>query len=213
MIRSGRRVALDQVQRIAVEIARAIEPGLLVEIDDVDDEGVAFPVATRIAHPPVDMTLGMFFVHVRVANRVDVLVKKGHLIPALHDLKRVRHVRDARNAGQVTLGFGVGRLAVLVVLLLLQQRRGRVRDFVALNHTFASGNTKPRAVVLNIPCGGVDDLPDALDVRLAVGGFRRRIPRESCGRSLARLDLWRGEEDERRDRRGNHEPDEPVCHP
>src|ERR1041384_114842 len=36
---------LDQVQCIAVEVAGAIEPGILVEIDDVDHQRVAFPAA------------------------------------------------------------------------------------------------------------------------------------------------------------------------
>ena len=51
VIAVGRRVALDDVQRVAVEVAGAIEPGLIVEVDHVDDQRVAFPAAARIAHP------------------------------------------------------------------------------------------------------------------------------------------------------------------
>ena len=50
--------ALDHVQLRAVEIAGAIEPGLVVEVRDVDDQRVAFPVAARIAEP--ELVVGDF---------------------------------------------------------------------------------------------------------------------------------------------------------
>ena len=40
MVGAGARVALDDVQVLTVEIARAIEPRLIGEVDDVDDEVV-----------------------------------------------------------------------------------------------------------------------------------------------------------------------------
>ena len=50
----GQRVALDDVQRVAVEVAGAIEPGPVVELDQVDDERVSFPMAARVAQPPLE---------------------------------------------------------------------------------------------------------------------------------------------------------------
>src|SRR4249920_677048 len=51
VIRSRRGVALDDMQRIAVKITGSIEPGLIVEVGDVDDERVAVPSAAGVAHP------------------------------------------------------------------------------------------------------------------------------------------------------------------
>src|SRR5262249_11132358 len=45
--RPGAREALDQMQALA----RSLEIGLRTEVRHVDDEGVAFPVAARIAVP------------------------------------------------------------------------------------------------------------------------------------------------------------------
>ena len=45
--------ALDQVQRIAVKIAGAVEPAAIVEIGHVDDQSVAVPPSDRVAHPRI----------------------------------------------------------------------------------------------------------------------------------------------------------------
>src|SRR5262245_51770333 len=46
-VRAPRRVALDDVEIFAVEVAGPVEPGLIVEGPDVDDERVAVPPADR----------------------------------------------------------------------------------------------------------------------------------------------------------------------
>ena len=45
VIPAERRIAFDDVQRVAVEVPRAIEPGLIREVHDVNDERVARPSA------------------------------------------------------------------------------------------------------------------------------------------------------------------------
>ena len=62
------RVALDDVQRVAVIIARAIEPGLIVETGHVDDQRVAFPAAVRPSHPGVDRDSAFVFMWIDAAG-------------------------------------------------------------------------------------------------------------------------------------------------
>src|SRR5689334_14354182 len=54
-IRAGPRVALDDMQRVAVEVPRTVEPRLVVESLCVDDERLAFPAANRLPHPRVEL--------------------------------------------------------------------------------------------------------------------------------------------------------------
>src|SRR5262249_57787221 len=51
MTQIGARVAFDHVQLIAVRNALAIEPGLVIESNRVDDKNVAVPMGDRITHP------------------------------------------------------------------------------------------------------------------------------------------------------------------
>src|SRR6185503_19924772 len=56
-VRRDGRIAFDDVERIAVEVARAVEPGLVIEVRDVDDQRVAFPAPRRPSHPRVARAL------------------------------------------------------------------------------------------------------------------------------------------------------------
>src|SRR2546425_8083044 len=97
VIRIDQRVAFRDVERIAVEIAGPVEPGLVVEMDHVDHERVALPAAARISEPPLDLAGRM-----RVANgkdvpdRVHVLVQDRELVRLLNNLEREGHVRNPR---------------------------------------------------------------------------------------------------------------------
>ena len=51
------RVPLDEFQRVAVEVARRVEPRLFVVVGHLDDERVAFPAAARIAHPRLEASV------------------------------------------------------------------------------------------------------------------------------------------------------------
>ena len=50
----AQRVALDHLQRLAVEVAGHVEPRAVVVVRDVDDQRVAFPAPARVAHPEID---------------------------------------------------------------------------------------------------------------------------------------------------------------
>src|SRR2546421_1313224 len=122
-------------------------------------------------------------VHVDEADHAGVLVQDGDLVGLLHDAERIRHVGETRHARQNALVLRIERLAVLEVLLLLRERLGAVGNLVPLDHATACGNTEARAVILQVPGGGVQHLPDALQVGLALaragwrvgsrGGLRR----------------------------------------
>src|SRR6185436_12507528 len=114
-------------------------------------------------------------VHEDVADGVVELVEDVDLVLRLQDLKRKRHVGDARDARQVALRFRIRGRAVRVVLLLLRQRLRPVRDLVPLDNPLACGHAERRAVILDVPGGGARHLPEAGDVRLAVRGLRRRV--------------------------------------
>ena len=191
-------------------VARAIEPGLFAEVDAVDDESVAVPAPARVAHPPVDVPLGMrVAVHVDLANRVVVLVEDVDLVRLLHDLERERHEGDARHAGEETSRFRIERRALLRVLPLLRERFRFVRNLVAGHHAAAGGHAKARAVIQKIPRGGIEHLPDALNIRLTVGQLRRRVRR----RVRRRLRARRGREDvyDHEEREGR-EGTQPMSH-
>jgi hypothetical protein len=80
----------------------------------------------------------------------------------LNDSKRMRHIRDAGDTREMALDFRVECLAILEVLLLPGERRWLVRDLVPLDHAFPGRYAQPRAVILNVPSGCVEDLPNAL---------------------------------------------------
>src|SRR5262245_59451964 len=156
-----RRVPLDDVQGLAVKVARTIEPRLIREVHDVDDQRIAIKARPRVSHEPFDGTLRMrIAVHVGKANRAQILVEKGDLVALLHDLKRVRHVRDPRDPGQKTFALRIERGAILEILLPLLERRGLVGDRAALDNAAAGRHAEARVVIFEIPCGCVEDLPD-----------------------------------------------------
>src|SRR5262245_52783670 len=87
-VRTGRRITLDYVQRLAREIPCPIEPGVAVESGDVHNERVALPAAVRPAHPEID---GRFLVVLQLddAGRVAVPEHHENLVRHLHELKRI----------------------------------------------------------------------------------------------------------------------------
>src|SRR5262245_7857352 len=94
----------------------------------------------------------------------------------------MRQVGDARHPRQKAFVDGIARVAVLEILLLLRERRWSVRDLVALDDAVARWNAEARAVILNVPRRRIDDLPDALQVRLPFTRFRWRV----CAGGLCR---------------------------
>src|SRR6266550_3218739 len=82
-----RRVTLNYLQRIAVEISRHVEPCIAVEVRQVDDERVAFVVAARHAHPR-SVSFGRRRRRVERDDPLLVrpLVHEGHGLGCLNDL-------------------------------------------------------------------------------------------------------------------------------
>src|SRR5436190_18752103 len=78
--------SLDNVQGVAVEISRAVEPGLVVETRGVDDQRFSFPVSVRPSHPAVSGRL-LVFVHIDGAHRPRERVDHHDVLRALNDLE------------------------------------------------------------------------------------------------------------------------------
>ena len=191
-------VAFDDVQRLAVEVAGAIEPALVVEAGDVDDQRLAFPTSDRLTHPRVDRCRS-WVLQIHVTRRPRILVGDEDRLRALEDLKRIRHVVRARHAGQVAFDLGVGGQPVLLVLLFLREGGWRVGNLVAFNNADARRHrtdsaqrkhgrgrhrpiwTRPERkgrasdVGLKVPIRFVHGLPDAVQIRMPVGRARRPI--------------------------------------
>ena len=104
-----------------------------------------------------------------------ILVNDGDLVGLLDDLKRIRHVGDAGNSRKIALAFRVERRALFEVHLLLRERRRLIGDGAPFHHATPGGYAEARAVVFEVPRGRVEDLPDALQVRMPVPGARRRV--------------------------------------
>src|SRR5579862_4969379 len=49
-VRSHGRVALRNVQRIAMKISRPVEPGVRRKVRDVDNQRISVPTANRVSH-------------------------------------------------------------------------------------------------------------------------------------------------------------------
>ena len=108
-------------------------------------------------------------------DRVDVFVQQHQIFRRLDDLKRKGHVGEPRHARQVALRFRIGGRPVLEVLLLLRGRPGLIGDLVAFDDTLSGGHALLRAVILNVPRGGVRDLPEAGEIGLPVRRARNGV--------------------------------------
>src|SRR5205823_11989761 len=98
----------------------AVEPRLVVEVPDVDNQRVTLPVAARVAREPLDV-VGMRSLHKDSADGMDILVRDGDVCRRLKNLERIGHVRDTRHAWQITLRLRIRGDAVGEVLFLLSR--------------------------------------------------------------------------------------------
>src|SRR2546426_170823 len=170
MVRTRRDEPLDQVQFLAVKIPSAIEPCLICEIHNIDNEDVALPVSSGISHPKIERPLWMWSsVRVNVSPSAVVLERDPYIIGRLENLERKRHIHNAGNTKQISLRIRIGRRAILEILPLLRKRLGPVRKLVAFDNALAAGHAEPCWMVLDIPCRRVQYLPDALQVWFPVG--------------------------------------------
>jgi len=119
----------------------------------------------------------------------------------LKDLEGIGHVGRTRHTRQIALDLWIGGQPAVGVLSLLRGGFGQVGDLVAFDDPFAGGNAERRAerddralfrwMILDIPIGRIQRLPDAVQVRFAVGGACRLVglrgnARRSSGEPEAR---------------------------
>src|SRR2546427_12572681 len=191
VVSAGRRgVALGDRERVTVMIAGSIKPGQIVEAVHLDHKRVAVPLAVRPPHPAVHRRLCVVD-HVDGAIGAGVLVHEEDVVHSLDDLERVRHVGRPRQPRHVALGFRIRLGPSRLVLLPLLQAVRRVRDraVVVDDHALSRRNREHGAelpergrrggVILEVPVGGVDGLPDAIQVRMARDSIRSRGGRRS----------------------------------
>src|ERR1700681_1767012 len=93
--------ALDYVQRAAVRMTDAVQPGFLIEIYGVGDQGISLPMSNRVAHPQRAESRIMRSA-IRVNRMADGVVfkKQDDFARRLHHLHRERMKKDARIAGR-----------------------------------------------------------------------------------------------------------------
>src|SRR5262245_6013447 len=94
----GPREALHEMELIAVRVADGVETRPAVEVDGVDDQRVAFPVADRIAEPRGDAVAVLTAVDGDDVEPGILLEQKREVLVALHDLHRLRRVDGAAHA-------------------------------------------------------------------------------------------------------------------
>src|SRR5690242_9944664 len=106
------RVALGEMQGIAMEIAGAIEPAAVVEVGDIHDERVSLPMPNRMSHPGI-VGRASDLIEMNGARRIGDFVGDVDFIRTLRYLEGEGHIHGARRAGQIALEL---RIAVNLVL-------------------------------------------------------------------------------------------------
>ena len=108
VVRTDRGVAFDHVQRVAVVVPGPVEPCLVVEPCDIDDQRVPFPAPIRPSHPRLVRSFRRLAERY-LASCVRVLVQNPDHVRTLEDLKRVGQIRRSRDTRKKAIQFGVGR--------------------------------------------------------------------------------------------------------
>ncbi|HET8698430.1 MAG TPA: hypothetical protein VFO94_13135 [Gammaproteobacteria bacterium] len=174
--------ALHHPQRVAMEIAGAVEPGVGVEAHRLNDQRVAVPVAARVAHPRLVALVARRSGERNPAERVHVLRKDHELVGRLKDLQRIVEIHRARHAGEIALAERIGGGALGEVLLALRAGRGLVRDLAVgrvHHHAEPGPHAEGAGVVLEVVACGVGGLPDTLKIGFAAGEPRRLVARRA----------------------------------
>src|SRR3989442_3224036 len=112
--------------------------------------------------------------------RVAVLVGHRDQLGILNDLERERHIGGPGNTGQVAGGLSrIIGLPTLEVFPFLRERGGLIWNCAAFDYSLPRMHSQVTIVILQIPCGSAQHLPDAAEVGLAVGragnASRRRL--------------------------------------
>ena len=228
VVRTDRRVALDDAQPGAVVVARPVEPRQVVESGHLDHQGVAVPAAVGPAHPEIDRRRH------RAADgdrpvRVGELVGDDDAVGALDDLERERHVGGARHPRHVALRLRIADggdvvvidgQAVAGVLVPLGQRLRPVGYLAPHDHALAGRLRAPHAeqlgkrsrlgaVVFQVPVGGDERLPDPGQVGIGGAGQTRRPVQGTL--SGSRQNRQPEDHDHRGDRHCHRDPPRPPA--
>src|SRR5262245_575228 len=124
-----KRVTFCDMQGVAMEVSGSIKPRFFVEIDDINYERIAFPVAARIPHPPRQTSFWMgAAVRIDVPRRMRIFVEDRCLRRRLNNLKRKRHVGDAWNTGQKTSRLRVRARTLFIVRFPLGESLWPIRQ-------------------------------------------------------------------------------------
>src|SRR4030095_8628365 len=94
--------------RVGLNVATAVQPGLVVETDNIDDERVALPATNRIADVGRIRIVRVFRVDGDGAEDIHVLVHEDDLCRRLYDLDRKQaDDGEPRHAGRQTVRGGI----------------------------------------------------------------------------------------------------------
>src|SRR5882672_7779735 len=119
------------------------------------------------------------------------LVPYGDDLAVLNDLKGEGHIRGTRHAWHVAVGFRqVCRRPVGKVLLLAFQCPRLIRKLIAVHNAPARWHTESGSMILNVPGSCIEDLPNPVEIWLAVRSSRYVIR----SRAIRCLGRWRYEE-------------------
>ncbi len=190
-IRADGGVALDHVQRLAMEIAGTIKPGLIVKARHIDHQRVALPMAVRRSHPAIHRSFPRL-AQIDGPNSARVLIGDHDGVRALENLKGIGHVSRSRHARQIAFQFRIGSPAIGKIFLLFRAGCRQIRQRVALDDSNSGrhradgaqgGWSRTWPVRLYIPIGLVESLPNPVQVGLAVDCTQPAVGRRlSSGR-------------------------------
>src|SRR6267378_5167355 len=155
-------------------IAGTIQPRLIIRPRRCYDQDVAFPSSVGSAHPRIDGRLRVIF-HVNDSVRGREWVDHQKIAVTLENLERKVMVGYAWNSQHVALRFRVRRRPIGAVFVALFERLRQVRNRASAHDAPPRRNRPDRAelpevfacfrrMTLEIPIGGVQRLPDAVQV-------------------------------------------------
>ena len=151
-----------------MEVTGPVEPGPIVVVSHIDDQRVPLPVPSRLPHPEAQCFRKLPPIRPDPAKGMAVFVRDDRQFRRLEDLKRVRQVGNAWDTGQVTITQRVSGHPILVIVRLPGRCPRLVRDLQPLHDTLPPRHSLLSIVVLKIPGGRREGLPDTTQVRCAV---------------------------------------------
>ena len=146
-----------------------LKAGLAVEVDRLDDQGVALPVPTRIPLPLADRVIQMRTpVQGDDANLVDLLGQNRHVTGMLEQSLIVVAARHHRRSGPLLVDTPLPQGPIL------NTRRGTGHDRTAIGHTLLRCGRQGRELPIwrvhdQRSALGADDLGPSVPPELVVG--------------------------------------------